>query len=207
MTAIVRLTSVRLVNPALHQERVARRFSGFIPDAVSAHEDMHFNGLYDPTSAGRRAQFGRGLGHSCVSAVRVECGGRMMLEAEGTMANSTQRLTRRSTIASGAMLVLSLLAGPALAQTLNVYTAWPESLSQPIFKAYTAKTGAQINFIRPAIGELVARATAERNNPLADVIWGAPGDGFAAAKEAGIIEPYRPPTRRARPSSPSSSAA
>ena len=78
-------------------------------------------------------------------------------------------------------LVLAVLAAPALAQTVNVYTAWPESLSQPIFKAYTAKTGVQINFIRLSTGELVARATAEKNNPRADVIWGAPGDGFAAA--------------------------
>jgi len=97
-------------------------------------------------------------------------------------------------MASTFLLVLVALAGPAPAQTLNVYTAWPESLSQPIFKAYTAKTGVQINFLRLSTGELVARATAEKNNPRADVIWGAPGDGFAAAKEAGIIEPYRPPT-------------
>jgi iron(III) transport system substrate-binding protein len=85
-----------------------------------------------------------------------------------------------------------LLAVPAwAADTVNVYTAWPESLSQPIFQAYTAKTGVQVNFIRLSTGELVARATAERNNPRADVIWGAPGDGFAAAKAAGIIEPFR----------------
>ena len=98
----------------------------------------------------------------------------------------------RSTLRVVATLLLVLaLAGPALAQTVNVYTAWPESLSQPIFKAYTARTGVAINFIRLSTGELVARATAEKNNPRADVIWGAPGDGFAAAKEAGIIEPYK----------------
>jgi iron(III) transport system substrate-binding protein len=87
-----------------------------------------------------------------------------------------------------------LLPAGAAAQSLNVYTAWPESLSLPIFKAYTAKTGVAINFIRLSTGELVARATAERSNPRADVIWGAPGDGFAAAKAAGILEPYKPPT-------------
>ena len=88
-----------------------------------------------------------------------------------------------------------LLAAPAWgADAINVYTAWSESLSQPIFKAYTARTGVPINFIRLSTGELVARATAEKNNPRADVIWGAPGDGFAAAKAAGIIEPYRPST-------------
>jgi len=103
-------------------------------------------------------------------------------------------LTRSAAMGIAAGLLLAALAVPALAQTVNVYTAWPESLSQPIFKAYTAKTGVQVNFIRLSTGELVARATAEKNNPRADVIWGAPGDGFAAAKEAGIIEPYRPPT-------------
>jgi iron(III) transport system substrate-binding protein len=103
-------------------------------------------------------------------------------------------LTPLMVMSSVSLLALVGFAAPAPAQTLNVYTAWPESLSQPIFKAYTAKTGVAINFIRLSTGELVARATAERNNPRADVIWGAPGDGFAAAKAAGLIEPYRPPT-------------
>jgi iron(III) transport system substrate-binding protein len=102
---------------------------------------------------------------------------------------------RNGCVAVGvALLVVIGLASQATAETINVYTAWPESLSQPIFKAYTAKTGVQVNFIRLSTGELVARATAEKNNPRADVIWGAPGDGFAAAKEAGILDPYRPPT-------------
>src|SRR5256712_4249994 len=58
------------------------------------------------------------------------------------------------TTALAVLLLLTGLAGPALAQTLHVYTAWPESLSQPIFKAYTAKTGVTINFIRLSTGEL-----------------------------------------------------
>ena len=58
------------------------------------------------------------------------------------------------TTALAVLLLLTGLSGPALAQTLNVYTAWPESLSQPIFKAYTAKTGVTINFIRLSTGEL-----------------------------------------------------
>src|SRR5712692_8137486 len=117
--------------------------------------------------------------------LRVKCLGRADREEE-TMTLVTTALTL--------VFLLAALSGASMAQTVNVYTAWPESLSQPIFKAYTAKTGVQVNFIRLSTGELVARATAEKNNPRADVIWGAPGDGFAAAKEAGIIEPYRPPT-------------
>ena len=49
---------------------------------------------------------------------------------------------------AAAMAILTM-AGPAAAQTVNVYTAWPESLSQPIFKAYTAKTGVQVCRYRP----------------------------------------------------------
>jgi len=75
--------------------------------------------------------------------------------------------------------------GPVVIADGYVVGNWKRSL---------AKTGVQVNFIRLSTGELVARATAEKNNPRADVIWGAPGDGFAAAKEAGILEPYRPPT-------------
>lgn len=102
-------------------------------------------------------------------------------------------LARIRTALAAALLVLLAGASPALAaDVVNVYTAWPESLSQPIFKAFTAKTGINVNFIRLSTGELVARATAEKNNPRADVIWGAPGDGFAAAKAAGILEPYKP---------------
>jgi iron(III) transport system substrate-binding protein len=101
------------------------------------------------------------------------------------------RLLGRAAMLLGPVLCAAPVPARA-ADTLNVYTAWPESLSQPIFKAYTAKTGVPINFIRLSTGELVARATAEKNNPRADVIWGAPGDGFAAAKAAGILEPYKP---------------
>ncbi len=68
------------------------------------------------------------------------------------------------------LLLLPMAANAA--DTINVYTAWPESLSQPIFKAYTAKTGVQINFLRLSTGELVARATAEKGNPRADVYLG-----------------------------------
>ncbi|MBI2164624.1 MAG: extracellular solute-binding protein, partial [candidate division NC10 bacterium] len=106
-----------------------------------------------------------------------------------------RKSNRRSGRIVGILLGM-LLAVPwtVWAATLNVYTAWPESLSLPIFKAYTAQTGVEINFMRLSTGELLARATAERNNPRADVMWGAPGDGFAGAKAAGILEPYKPPT-------------
>lgn len=42
-----------------------------------------------------------------------------------------------------------------------------------------------INFILLPTGELIAPATAEKNNPRADVISGAPGDDPRAASGTG----------------------
>lgn len=36
------------------------------------------------------------------------------------------------------------------------------------------------------------RAMAERTNPQADILWGGPQDMFIVAKEAGILQPYKP---------------
>jgi iron(III) transport system substrate-binding protein len=78
------------------------------------------------------------------------------------------------------------------AQSLNVYTAWPESFSVPLFKEFTNQTGVKIDFLRFSAGELLARTTAERNNPQADVMFGGPADTYEAAKQAGILEPFKP---------------
>ncbi|MCC6193496.1 MAG: ABC transporter substrate-binding protein [Burkholderiales bacterium] len=90
------------------------------------------------------------------------------------------------------VLAAAMAASAVGAQTLNVYTAWPESLAQPLFDGFTQQTGIKIDFIRMSSGEMLTRATAERNNPRADVMFGGPGDTYAAAKEAGILEPYKP---------------
>lgn len=58
---------------------------------------------------------------------------------------------------------------------------------------FTAKTGVSANFVRLSSGETVARLSASKDSPEFDVWHGGPVDGFGAAKNADLIEPYKSP--------------
>ncbi len=101
---------------------------------------------------------------------------------------------------AGAAMIFVTTAVTAQAQEkLRVYTAWPEPFSAPLFKAFTKQTGIEIQFVRQSAGELLARLQAERSNPQADVMFGGPADTFHAAKNAGLLEPYKGPGWAATP--------
>jgi iron(III) transport system substrate-binding protein len=87
---------------------------------------------------------------------------------------------------------LALGLSTASAQTLDVYSIWPESFAVPIFEEFTAATGVKINFVRQSSGEVLARIIAEKNNPRVGMVFGGPADTFAAAQREGVLEPYFP---------------
>ena len=94
------------------------------------------------------------------------------------------------------------LAGPATAraaETLNVYSIWPEPYAKPMFKAFTQATGIKVNFLRFSSGEALARIIAEKNNPKIDVLFGGPIETFAAGVENGVFQVYRPPSTKILP--------
>ena len=98
-------------------------------------------------------------------------------------------------------LVLSL-AAPALAaaaETLNVYSIWPENWARPMFEEFEKATGIKVNFIRFSSGEALARVMAEKNNPRVDVLFGGPVETFAAGVKEGLFEAYKPPSFNALP--------
>lgn len=104
------------------------------------------------------------------------------------------RCSRRGLAVLGAAAALSSVIAStqaAAAETLRVYTSWPESFSTPIFNEFTRKTGIEIQFLRQSAGELLARLRAERDNPQADVFFSGPTDTYIAAKNAGLLEPYK----------------
>ncbi|MCC7183118.1 MAG: ABC transporter substrate-binding protein, partial [Rhodocyclaceae bacterium] len=76
-------------------------------------------------------------------------------------------------------------------EKLRVYTAWPEQFSTPLFNAFTQQTGIEVQFVRQSAGELLARLRAEKANPQVDLMFGGPADTFHAAKNAGLLEPYK----------------
>ncbi len=90
---------------------------------------------------------------------------------------------------------LALLAAPALAaDTVNVYSIWPENWARPMFQEFEKATGIKVNFVRFSSGEALARVIAEKNNPRVDVLFGGPVETHAAGIKEGIFEPYKPPS-------------
>src|SRR6187551_2458295 len=97
---------------------------------------------------------------------------------------------------------LALGLAPALAaaaETVNVYSIWPENWARPMFEEFEKATGIKVNFIRFSSGEALARVMAEKNNPRIDVLFGGPVETFAAGAKEGLFEPYKPPTFNAMP--------
>jgi iron(III) transport system substrate-binding protein len=99
-----------------------------------------------------------------------------------------------------ALALLSLLGAAVLcaaparaADTLNVYSIWPENWARPMFDEFEKTTGIKVNFVRFSSGEALARVIAEKNNPRVDVLFGGPVETFAAGIAEGVFDSYRPP--------------
>lgn len=82
----------------------------------------------------------------------------------------------------------------AAADTVNVYSIWPENWARPMFQEFEKATGIKVNFVRFSSGEALARVIAEKNNPRVDVLFGGPVETHAAGIKEGIFEPYKPPS-------------
>lgn len=99
-------------------------------------------------------------------------------------------------VAAGGLMVAP---SAAAAETLNVYSIWPEPYCKPMFKAFTEATGIKINFLRFSSGEALARIIAEKNNPKIDVLFGGPIETFAAGVDQGVFQKYQPPATQSLP--------
>jgi iron(III) transport system substrate-binding protein len=60
-------------------------------------------------------------------------------------------------------------------------------------EAFTEKTGIAASFVRLSSGEAAARLEAGKASPEFDVWHGGPADGYVAAADRGLLEPYQSP--------------
>lgn len=83
-----------------------------------------------------------------------------------------------------------LLAVPALAQSVNLYTTREPSLLNPVLEAFTKDTGVKVNavFLKDGLQE---RIRAEGANSPADVMLMVDVGEIAAAVDAGITQPVK----------------
>ncbi|WP_367318711.1 ABC transporter substrate-binding protein [Streptomyces sp. HUAS ZL42] len=64
---------------------------------------------------------------------------------------------------------------------------------------FAKTTGVKADFVRLSSGEALARIQAGKGNAEFDVWYGGPSDGYAAAGEKGLLEPYVSPNASAIP--------
>jgi iron(III) transport system substrate-binding protein len=96
------------------------------------------------------------------------------------------------------LAVLALVVAlPALAEEVVVYSARNEQLIKPLFDAYTRDTGVQIKFITDKEGPLMARLQAEGKNTPADVLLTVDAGNLWQASEEGLLRPLRSKTLQA----------
>jgi iron(III) transport system substrate-binding protein len=89
-------------------------------------------------------------------------------------------------------LIFSLLLPlSTFAEELVVYSARKEHLITPIFKAYTEKTGIEIEFITGKEAALVQRILSEGKRTYADILMTVDAGNLWYAAEAGILKPVQ----------------
>jgi iron(III) transport system substrate-binding protein len=85
-----------------------------------------------------------------------------------------------------------LLAIPASAETLTVYTAMEADMLKEYATAVKKDTGISIRWVRDSTGIITAKLLAEKNNPRADIIWGLAATSLMLLKTEGMLDPYAP---------------
>ena len=92
------------------------------------------------------------------------------------------------------VLVFLLGLSSAFAKTsLTVYTAIEaEDLKRYADTFNEDHPDIEINWVRDSTGIVTAKLLAEKNNPVADVVWGLAGTSLMLMKGEGMFEPYSP---------------
>ncbi|MCB1389880.1 MAG: extracellular solute-binding protein [Rhodobacteraceae bacterium] len=88
-----------------------------------------------------------------------------------------------------ALGLVAALAGPAVAQEVNLYSARHYDTDLRIYENFTRETGIRINLIEGAGEQLMARIQAEGENSPADLYVTVDGGRLWQAAEAGIFQP------------------
>jgi iron(III) transport system substrate-binding protein len=79
-------------------------------------------------------------------------------------------------------------AGPT--NGITVACGADEDWCQKMTAAFTKDTGIAAKYVRLSSGETVARLSAAKDSPEFDVWHGGPADGYQAAAEQGLLQPY-----------------
>ena len=92
-------------------------------------------------------------------------------------------------------LALTLIGSTAAqaADEVVVYSSRIDELINPVFDAYTAKTGVKVKFITDKEAPLMQRIKAEGENATADLLLTVDAGNLWQAEQMGILQPFTSP--------------
>lgn len=96
------------------------------------------------------------------------------------------------------VVLIFCLAVPAIAAEKNlvVYSSVDEENATNILNVFSEKTGIKVNMVFLSSGPAMSRIEAEKNNPQADVWFGAPNENHIVARDRGLTQPYASPSAK-----------
>ncbi len=77
-------------------------------------------------------------------------------------------------------------------KTLHLYSGLDTNEAKIYIKAFEEETGINVKWVRMSSGEVLVRVRSERNNPQMGLWFGGPSPEFIAAKQDGLLAPYKP---------------
>ncbi|OIK10685.1 extracellular solute-binding protein [Bacillus sp. MUM 13] len=80
----------------------------------------------------------------------------------------------------------------SLEEKIVVYSPHGKDILSEFEKKFEAKYNIDVEWLDMGSQEVLDRVRSEKNNPQADIWWGAPSTSFDQAKDEGLLEPYKP---------------
>lgn len=84
---------------------------------------------------------------------------------------------------------------PQIEGELRIICTVADDWCMGMTQAFEAQTGIRTSFIRLSSGEALEQLRSDQGNPSYDIWHGGPADGYVAAKEEGLLQPYESPSR------------
>jgi iron(III) transport system substrate-binding protein len=97
-----------------------------------------------------------------------------------------------------AMLVTLMVALPAAADEVNVYSSRHYDTDQRLYDGFTKETGIEVNLIEGDADQLIERIRAEGRNSPADLLITVDAGRLWRAEQAGILQPVPSPVLKER---------
>jgi iron(III) transport system substrate-binding protein len=102
-------------------------------------------------------------------------------------ANSNQNSNQQQQVGAG------LRPAPTSSgKILNLYTALDTDEAKIYIRAFEEETGIDVKWVRMSTGEVLVRVRSEKNKPQVGLWLGGPATDLIAAKNEGLLAPYKP---------------